>query len=498
VARLALGIDLGSSAVKALVVDESGVPLASARRPAPVRAPRGGPELAREFSSERLWQTVAQAVCAALEHVRIRGQAVAVIGVTSQRQGLAFLDAEHRPLYLAPNGDLRAVFEGAAQDEAHRDEFYRVTGHLPPFFMASAKLRWMEAHHPEEYQRIRWVLSLADWVVLRLTGVVAAERALAAEAGLLDVTSGGWANGLLQSLGLRDDVLPVLVSAGTVVGRLGREGALGLGLPVGLPVVAAGPDTQCGLIGMGVVASGQVGVLAGWSMTAQQVTVQPRYDPRVSAWVGLHVADGRWVSEVNLGDAGAAYQWAAQTLYGGRAAIARLEREASAAEVGSQGVLAFLGAGPLDMRRIGFKPGGFLFPTPAHHAGVSRASLGRAALEGLAFAVRQGVERLEAMGNAKVDSFGLGGGMARGVFPQMAADGTGREVDLPVTPDVSAYGAALTALHAAHGQSLDGAARQAAGGLRRLTPGTGTALAYNDVYARWQEARKRVESHLPG
>lgn len=491
-----LALDVGSSSIKALVAGVDGTPLASCAVRTPVKTPRGVGSLAREFSPEVLWRAVVTAARQAMRAAAVRATDIAAVGVTSQRQGLAFLDGDGFELYLAPNKDLRAVFEGAAQDEQHRELFYRTTGHLPPFFMAPAKLRWFQVHRPREYERIHTVMTLGDWAAIRLTGERVSERALAGEAGLLEVAKGRWAKGLMRTLGLRDDWFPPLVDSGAVVGRLTATAAADLGVKRGAPVVTAGPDTQCGLLGMGVAAPGDVGVLAGWSMTSQAVTASPRLDPDLSAWVGLHPVAGRWVSEVNLGDAGAAYAWVARTMYGaGAAAFRRMEREAEVGE-GSEGASAFLGPAPLNMRRLGVRTGGLLMPVPISHSGASRATLARAFMESTGFAVREGLERLEKVTGRKVSAFALGGGMVRsGPLAGIIAAATGRQARLANEEHVSAYGAALAGAAAVGGfASLEDAARFAASRLAPVATDGKILLAYNERHERWRRLRDAVEA----
>ncbi|MSQ13039.1 MAG: hypothetical protein EXR47_02635 [Dehalococcoidia bacterium] len=492
-----LALDVGSSSIKALVARVDGAPLASHAVWTPVKTPRGAGSLAREFSHEALWRAIVTAARQAMTVAAVKAADIAAVCVTSQRQGLAFLDGDGCELYLAPNTDLRAVFEGAAQDEQHREAFYRTTGHLPPFFMAPAKLRWFQVHRPREYERIHTVLSLGDWAAFRLTGERAGERALAGEAGLLEVTTGRWAKCLMRALGLRDDWFPPLVDSGAIVGVLTASAAADLGVKRGVPVVAAGPDTQCGLLGMGVAAPGDMGVLAGWSMTSQAVTASPRFDPALSAWVGLHSVAGHWVSEVNLGDAGAAYAWVARTMYGaGAAAFRRMEREAAEVTEGTEGTYAFLGPAPLNMRRLGVRTGGLLMPVPISHAGASRDTLARAFMESTGFAVREGLERLEKVTGRKVSAFALGGGMVRsGPLAGIIAAATGRQVALASVEHVSAYGAALAGAAAVGGfASLEEAARNAASRLAAVATDGKAVLAYHERYERWRRLRDAMEA----
>lgn len=333
-----LALDLGTSNAKALVATFTGVPLAVVTRRMPYLMPAKVSPLARQMSPQRLWRLIGELTQESLGQAGLSKGEVAAVGITCQRQGMALLDKNGRELYLGPSLDLRAVFEGAALDDRCREELYRTTGHLPSFFLAPAKLRWFQLHRPGVYQRISSVLALADWVAYRFTGELVCEQGLAGELGLLDIAQRTWAKGLLSSLGLRSDWFPPLMPAGRVVGRMTSSAAAAIGLAPGTPVTVAGPDTQCGLLGMGVLRPLEMGIVAGWSATAQMVTSAPTFDPAMQTWTGLHFLPGHWFMESNVGDAGNAYDRLKSLWFGrARSAYEQMERQASGVAPGSEG-----------------------------------------------------------------------------------------------------------------------------------------------------------------
>ena len=114
-----------------------------------------------------------------------------------------FLDGAGSVLYAGPNTDLRAVFEGAAIDEAMGGRVFEVTGRLPSFLFTAAKLRWFKQHRPDVYDRIECVVTLADWLRWKLSGELVSETTLAAEAGLLNIRERRWCVELFEELGVR-------------------------------------------------------------------------------------------------------------------------------------------------------------------------------------------------------------------------------------------------------------------------------------------------------
>ena len=494
-----MAIDVGTCTLKAAAYASGGRPLSLAAASVPYEPADPDMPLARSIASEPLWSAIIEVVRKALGAAGVHKDSVAAIGVTSQRQGIGALDASGDVLYLGPNMDIRAMFEGMAIDSDHADLAYSTTGHLPSFMMAPAKLRWYQLHQPEKYLRIATVVSVGDWVGYRLTGELALNETLAAEAGLLDVRTGAMATVLLETLGLRTDCFPQVLPPGVQLGRLSVHASTELGLAEGIPVVVAGADTQCGLLAMGVVSPGDTGVVAGWSVTSQVVTDGPELDTQRLTWVGRHMLPDRWTTEINAGDGGNAYQWLVELLAGTEeSGFRRMEDLAAGAPAGSEGALALLGPAPLNPARTGLRPGGLLFPVPVTFGGVDRARLARAALENLAYAIRRSSALLSEVTGAPAGDMAVGGGMTRtALFPEVLASAMGHTVRVAATPDVSLQGAALAAEASLEGGgALEQLARATGDGLREVAPDPVDMRVYREHYARWQEAQSRLDGFL--
>ncbi len=494
-----LAIDAGTGTLKAAVSATGGCLLSRASAPVPYEPQDRDAPFSRSFETEALWPAIADTARRALHDAGVRNGSVAAVGVTSQRQGIGALDAEGHDLFLGPNMDLRALFEGLAFDEEHAETVYRLTGHLPSYMLAPVKLRWRQQNEPDTYERISVVLTVGDWVGHRLTGERALQETLAAESGLLDVTGGALATPVLDSLGLRSDCFPPITKPGEVLGALSRDAADQLGIPPGVPVVVAGPDTQCGLLAMGAASPGDTGVVAGWSVTTQSVTAAPQPDPARRTWVGRHVVPQRWVAEANAGDGGNAYRWLMELLLGpANGGFERMEALAAESPAGAAGAVALLGPAPLDLSRPGLQPGGLLFPVPVTFSGLDRARLARAALENVVFAVRGAADLLFEVTGVQPAGLAVGGGMTRtALFARVLADVMSRPVHAAPTPEVSLQGAALAAEASLEGAgALDQLALAARDGLREVTPDPVSQHEYQEHYARWLDAQSRMQGFL--
>ena len=453
--------------------------------------------LACELDTAAVWRDVCRLLSEALRHAGGSPGRVAAVAVTSQRQGIAFLDGRGREVYAGPNLDLRAVMEGAAIDDTHRSLVYRTTGHTPSFLFTAAKLRWFRAQRPDSYARIAAVLPLANWLAYKLTGDLHAEASLAADAGLLDVGSRRWCSDLMRTLGLSDNSHVPLLQAGERLGAIGADMAEETGLDEGTPVAVAGADTQCGLLGLSVARAGQAGVVAGWSAPLQMLTAGPRHSARMSTWVGCYLTPGSWVLESTSGDTGNSYAWLAGTLWRGEPdAFSRMEMEARGEPAGSNGVMVMLGHSAMDMGHVGMRRGGIHFPVPLTMNAVTRGQIARAALEAVAYAVRANLEQAESVAGSAADSVAVGGGMVRTrLWVEILANVLGRAVMVPPRPQATASGAYLCAATALGDfGSLEEAAAFAAEDLETVEPDDLDTADYMGHYERWVEVREQTEA----
>ena len=483
-----LVIDAGTSAVRCHLFDRGGSIVSSTSSPWVFTRESDAPELAKSLDSPDVWH----GTCGAVERC-LQGRSVAAVAVTSQRQALAFLDHDGHEIYLGPNVDLRAVFEGSELDDEHGPRIYDVTGHTPSFMMAAGKLRWFQLHRPDAYARIATVFSMADWLSWKLSGSISAERTLAAESGLLDLRSREWATELYQELGLAIDSTR-LVNVGDVVGEVSVESAARTGLAPGVPIVAAGADTQCGLVGQGVDGNGQTGVVAGWSAPVQMVTSAPIISSEGATWSGLYPASDMWVLESSAGDMGNAYQWLKDAIMGGGdEGFGEMDELAATAPLGSGGARTFLGPWRMDVSRLGMRQGGLLFPVPltlgGFGGGFGRPHLIRAALEGFAFALRANVEQLEEVTGQRPGRIAVGGGMTRSsTFVRILVDVLGGPISLGADPRSTAVGAALCAgLALDEYSSLGQAMMSLEPHVDTIEPDPLNSSEYADLYAAWLE-----------
>ena len=494
--RYIVVVDAGSTRIRCYVFDSKGNVLVQHSTAWSYLDPDLPSPYARELDADGVWESTARLIAKCVDAGSVDAQRIAAITVTSQRQGVFFLDKEGRALYAGPNTDLRAVFEGAAIDDAMGERVFEITGRLPSFLFTAAKLRWFMQHKTDIYDKVDRVVTLADWLRWKLSGELVSETTLAAEAGLLDIREERWCTELFDELGVKSNSGIQIEKAGTVLGGIRPGVADHTGVPVVARVVVSPADTQCGLLGLGVGHVGQVGTVAGWSIPLLMLTNVPVFDEKRRIWTGCYPEEGLWTLESTCGDAGNSYRWLADTMWAGEAEpFNRMDAAAGEVAAGSDGVLAFLGASSMDMSSIGMRPGGFVLPVPITFSGVERGHMARATLEAMAFAMRANLKQLEDVSGVFASKVAVGGGMiAASSWTEMLPNVLGRPIEVASSPNVTAAGANVTASAALDGHDSLLAEVEASAATTTLEPRPVESAEYDDHYQRWNEMANHLES----
>ncbi len=277
----ALGIDLGTSSCKAVIVDTDGRIVAQASAEYPVRSNREGEA---ETAPEDWWRAVTGSV---REAVARAGARPAAVGLSGQMHGLVLTNESTdplRPALLWADGRASGVLARyRALDRAQQD---RLANPLAPG-MAGPLLAWVHQHEPEIYAEARWALQPKDWLRSRLTGMVAAERSDASATLLYDVPADTWDFDVVSALDLDRTLLPELLPhSAAVAGILTPAAAATLELDAGIPVAAGAGDTAAAALGSGVVRPDDVQLTVGTG--AQVIRPSPAALSRAEAGVHLY------------------------------------------------------------------------------------------------------------------------------------------------------------------------------------------------------------------
>lgn len=331
--RLLLGIDVGTTGVRAAIVDERGRILAQAAEPCSPHVPAPG---RAEADPEDWWSNVRSLVARVGEHVSLGS--VEGIGVTGQAPTAIAVDEDGKVLRPALLWlDVRATSEAQALDAALGPGRARRLGgnRLHPYFLGP-KIAWLHNHEPQVLERAAAVLQSHAFVVMRITGTARCDPSTAMlSAPLFDVDTCGWSAEGARAVGIDARLLPPLARAHDIVGTVTREAALALGLREGVPVVAGGGDFAASALGAGVVDEGQACLMLGTAGNLLMPLNEPKFDDRLIN--SHHVGCERWLA---LGGTlcGAAIEWFRRAC-APDADLETLEREAADVEAGAAGVI---------------------------------------------------------------------------------------------------------------------------------------------------------------
>ncbi|MBV9749920.1 MAG: xylulokinase [Acetobacteraceae bacterium] len=412
-----LGLDLGTSGVKAVLTDDVGAIAAQATAPLTVSRPRPGWS---EQDPASWWDALVQSVEALRESHDLSG--VRGIGLSGQQHGAVLLDArDHvlRPAILWNDG--RSAAECAPLDPLAR----QIAGNLAMPGFTAPKLLWVRGHEPEVFRATSRVLLPKDWLRLCLVGDAVSEPSDASGTLWLDVAARRWSPALLEATGLDERHMPRLVEGDAVSGRLRAEAAAELGLPPGIPVAGGAGDNAAGAAGIGCVRPGQGFVSLGTSGVVFVCDAGPKPAPERAVHAFCHCLPQTWHRmSVILSAAGSLAWFAGVSGVPEAELLAEMEREKEG--VGDVTFLPYL-SGERTPHNDAQARGAFL----GLDAGTTRAALTRAVLEGVAFALADGLDALSPGGLPDEALWVIGGGGRSAAWLRILAAATGR-VLLPV------------------------------------------------------------------
>jgi len=446
-----LGIDIGTSATKALVCDESGNVLATAAAPHAIASPKPGWS---EQHPEDWWRAVGLATRAVLKKAGVKSSDIGAIGLSGQMHGSVFLGDESKALRPAILWNDQRTGGECAEIESRagsRSKLIEMVGNPALTGFTAPKILWVRRHEPRVYEKTRHILLPKDYIRYRMTGEYATEVSDAGGTLLLDVAKRQWSEKLLCILGINQGLLPRLHESPDVTGKLTPEGAAALGLKPGIPVVGGAGDQAAGAVGNGIVSSGILSATLGTSGVVFAHSEEPTQDPLGRVHTMCHAVPGKWCVFGCMLSAGGSFQWFRNVLGGPEMLLAKkrkidayelLINEAAKAPPGSNG-LFFLPY--LTGERCPH-------PDPAARGGwigltsrTTRADMIRGLLEGVTFGMRDALEIMKSM-NIPVGEIRASGGGARSAFwRQLQADIYGKPVVVTNAEEGPAYGVALLA-----------------------------------------------------
>ena len=440
-----LGIDVSTTATKAVLVDGDGKVVGIGVAEYPYDTPR---PLWSEQDPALWWTGTIAAIRSVLASTGIDGGAIDAVGLTGQMHGAVLLDAADevlRPAILW--NDQRTAAEcDAIRAAVGPERLVAITGNDALTGFTAPKLVWVRDHEPDVWARVAHILLPKDLVRLRLTGVHALDKADGAGTLLFDLAARDWSGEVLDALRIQRAWLPPTFEGPEPTGAISVSAAAATGLRAGTPVVAGGGDQSANAVGVGVVDPGTIALSLGTSGVIFAATDRPIFEPAGRVHAFCHALPDRWhLMSVMLSAAGS-LRWFRDTLAPG-VPFGELAAEAADVPAGSDGLL-FLPylTGERSPHPDPLARAGFIGLTVRHE----RRHLTRAVLEGVAFGLRDGLDLMTAAGMpAPAAIRASGGGIASPLWRQILADVLEAEIATVDTTEGAAYGSAVLAAVAA-------------------------------------------------
>lgn len=486
--RYVLGIDVGTTALKAIALERERGIVAQAELPHELLSRHPG---WAEEDPERWWTTTLEAIHELLAGVP--ATAIEAIGVSGMVPAMVLLDEDSVPLRASiQQNDARAISELAELRAAvDLDEFLRITGSAPNQQSIATKWRWLQRHEPDVLPRVAHLCGSYDFIVARLTGQYSLEENWAVESSLYDVRQHRWHAPYLEYAGIDPAILPPVRQPIEVVAGVSERVAEITGLRAGTPVVAGSADHVAAALAAGLTESGDILLKFGGAGDILYCDTRPDPDPRF--YFDYHDIPGLTLINGCMASSGSLVKWFSNQLADG-ASPQVLDAEAQAIEPGAGGVIAlpyFLGE-----KTPIFDPSarGVFAGVMLHH---TRAHLYRAILEAVCYGFAHHLAFLREAGRPVRRVVAADGGSRSALWMQIAADVLDLPVQVMAGEAASALGAAyVAAMGAGLFADWSDIARFISQG-QIYQPQSALVPRYRKGFELYRELYQRLQSYLP-
>ncbi len=496
---LFLGIDAGTTSLKAGLFDEHGMARAIATEEYSLLTPTVDQA---ELDPEEYWRACVNAVRRVLAKANPPREVVIGIGVSSQGETTIAVDRNGRALRRA-----LVWLDNRATDQARQiaerfdlKRVYEITG--DPEIMATwtaCKILWLKQNEPDIFKRAHKFLLVEDFLLHRLTGRFATDGAIACTSMLWDFRRGAWWDEMLAFVGLSPERLSDPVLPGTVVAPLSYRASDELGLAPNIPIIAGGMDQAAGALGAGNLRPGMISETTGAALAIQATVPAPNLDPTRRLPVYVHVVPNQFLFVPVCPTGGMALRWF-RDQFGQEEMHAARDQHRDAYDLLSE-LAATIEPGCEGLTMLPHLMGAFSPEYNAEARGVfcgftlrhTKAHFARAILEAIAFMLKRNLDLMQSLGVAALEVRSTGGGAKSSLWLQIKADVIGVPVVTLEQEDTAILGdAILAAVASGVFKDLDDACTHMVRVRGRVEPNGAVRAAYADAYARYRSVYDRL------
>lgn len=493
-----MAIDAGTGSVRAVIFDTKGNQISVAQKEWVHLEEEGVPH-SMGFDTKSNWDLTVWCTQEALKEANLNGSDIIAVSATSMREGIVLYDKEGEALWGVANVDARADKEVKFLKEHYEgieEAFYETSGQT--FALgALPRILWLKNNRPEVYEKVASISMIGDWILAKLSGVIATDPSNGGTTGIYSLNKRDWEPDMAEKVGLKADIFPPSLEPGTVMGTVSQEASEETGLATSTKVVMGGGDVQLGAAGLGVVKEGQIAILGG-SFWQQVVNIKSDVVPPkdMSIRVNPHVVEGLSQAEGITFFSGLVMRWfrdafceieKQEALEQGIDTYTVLEKKAKKVPVGSHGILPIFS----DSMKYGkwYHAAPSFINLSIDPEVCNRASMFRSLQENACIVSAINLEKIKAFSHVDINEIVFAGGASKGaLWCQILADVTGCKIKVPKVTEATALGAAMAAgVGAGIYESIVNATEDLVVWDKEYLPNSENFGKYSDIKEQWQE-----------
>jgi xylulokinase len=489
-----LGIDVSTTATKALLIDRGGQVIAVASSEYPFETPH---PLWSEQHPDLWWEGSQKSIRAVIQKSGVKAENIRAVGLTGQMHGLVLLDEAGQVLRPAIlwNDQRTQVQCDQIHERLGRERFISISGNVALTGFTAPKILWVAQNEPEVYAKVRHILLPKDYVRYQLTGEYGMDKADGSGTVLFDLQQRNWSPEILTALQIEPDWLPPTFEGSEFTGIISKKAAEATGLAIGTPVAAGGGDQAAQAVGVGAVDPGIIGLTVGTSGVVFATTPSALIEPDGRLHAFCHAVPGAWHFMGVMLSAAGSLQWYRDTLAPG-VGFDDLLKEAVEVTAGSEGLqfLPYL-SGERTPHPDPLARAGFIGLTIRH----DRRHMTRAVLEGVSYGLKDIFTLIGSSGLKDIQQVrASGGGTKSALWRQILASVLDSELVTVNTTEGAAFGAALLAgVGAGAWADVRTACRETIQITGRTAPLPGDSEVYKRSYGIYRELYPALKPLYP-
>jgi autoinducer 2 (AI-2) kinase len=497
-----MAIDAGTGSIRAVIFDTKGNQISVSQREW-THIEEEGVANSMSFDFKNNWSLVCECIKDSIAKAKIDVEDILALSATSMREGIVLYDENSKELWAVANVDARAGKEVKELKENFseiEEEFYALSGQT--FALgALPRLMWLKKNRFDIYDKVVNISMIGDWILARLSGVIASDPSNGGTTGIFSLQKRQWATEMAKRVGLKDNIFPKILEVGTPMGNVTNEASNLTGLSTKTKVVMGGGDVQLGSAGLGVVEAGDVAILGG-SFWQQVVNIPSKTEPPkdMNIRVNPHVVSGLSQAEGITFFSGLVMRWFRDAFCDMEKLEAKeqgidvyevLENKAKEVPVGSHGIMPIFS----DSMKYGkwYHASPSFLNLSIDPEICNRASMFRSLEENAAIVSSINLEKIELFTGIKVEEIVFAGGASKGdLWSQILSDATGCRVKIPKVTEATALGAAMAAgVGCGVYESLVDAAKELVVWEKTYEPNMNNKKIYDEIKLKWQRAYEK-------